>query len=193
MVRAFWVALIAAGLGIAQTVAIVGGTVIDGNGGTPVADGVVVIQGTRIAAVGPRASVKVPDGAQTIDAKGRYVVPGFIDTNVHLSLYGGMKERYESLVRYQSRQNEIVLEAAQIQLKHGVTTVRDSYGLLIPLTQVRDRIARGEAVGARILAAGNIVGWGASIWTWGPTSSSTAARAISRRPRTSDFRRRRRR
>jgi imidazolonepropionase-like amidohydrolase len=160
MVRAFSVALIAAGLAMAQAVAIVGGTVIDGNGGAPVVDGVVVIQGARIAAVGPRASVKVPDGARTIDAKGRYVVPGFIDTNVHLSLYGGAKERYESLVRYQPRQNEIVLEAAQIQLKHGVTTVRDSYGLLIPLTQVRDKIARGEAVGARILAAGNIVGWG---------------------------------
>lgn len=71
-----------------------------------------------------------------------------------------MKERYESLVRYQPRQNEIVLEAAQLQLRYGVTTVRDSYGLLIPLTAVRDAIARGEAIGARIQAAGNIVGWG---------------------------------
>jgi imidazolonepropionase-like amidohydrolase len=53
-----------------------------------------------------------------------------------------------------------VLEAAQIDLKHGITTVRDSYGMLVPLTQVRDRIQRGEAVGARIQAAGNIVGWG---------------------------------
>src|SRR5207253_10068330 len=77
-----------------------------------------------------------------------------------LSLYGGTKDRYESLVRYHSRQNEIVLEAAQLQLKYGVTTVRDSYGMLVPLMQTRETIARGEAVGARILAAGNIVGWG---------------------------------
>ena len=144
----------------AAVVAIVGGTVIDGNGGPPLADAVVVINGSRISTVGPRASVQIPAGATIIDAKGRYVLPGFIDTNVHLSLYGGVKDRYESLVRYNSRQNEIVLEAAQLQLKHGVTTVRDSYGMLVPLTQTRDAIARGEAIGARILAAGNIVGWG---------------------------------
>jgi imidazolonepropionase-like amidohydrolase len=140
--------------------AITGATLIDGNGGPPVADSALVITGSRITAAGPRASVKIPAGAKIVDAAGRYIVPGFIDTNVHLSLYGGKQDRYESLVRYQPRQNEIVLEAAQIQLKHGVTTVRDSYGMLIPLTQVRDQIARGEAIGARIQAAGNIVGWG---------------------------------
>lgn len=144
----------------AGVTAIVGGTVIDGNGGPPLADAVILVTGSRITAVGPRAEVRIPASATVIDAKGRYVIPGLIDTNVHLSLYGGMRDRYESLVRYQPRQNEIVLEAAQLQLKHGVTTVRDSYGMLIPLTQVRDAIARGEAVGARILAAGNIVGWG---------------------------------
>ena len=144
----------------AQTIAITGATVIDGNGGPPKPDSVIVIEGSRIQAIGRRASVQVPAGAQFIDATGRWVVPGFIDTNVHLSLYGGMKDRYESLVRYNPRQEDIVLEAAQVQLKHGVTTVRDSYGMLIPLTRVRDRIARGEKVGARIQAAGNIVGWG---------------------------------
>ncbi len=144
----------------AASQAIVGGTVIDGNGGSPLADASVVIAGGRITAIGPRSSVRIPQGAAIIDAAGKYVVPGFIDTNVHLSLYGGVKERYETLVRYHARQNEIVLEAAQIDLKHGITTVRDSYGMLIPLTRVRDAIARGEAVGSRILAAGNIVGWG---------------------------------
>ncbi len=146
---------------VAQSItAITGATVIDGNGGAPVRDAVIVVTQGRITAIGPRASVPVPAAASIIEANGRYVVPGFIDTNVHLSLYGGMRERYESLVRYQSRQDDIVLEAAQIDLKFGVTTVRDSYGMLIPLTQVRDRIARGEAIGARIQAAGNIVGWG---------------------------------
>jgi imidazolonepropionase-like amidohydrolase/cyclophilin family peptidyl-prolyl cis-trans isomerase len=154
------VCLLAPVLACSQTIAIDGATIIDGNGEAPVRDGIVVISGSRITAVGPRASVRVPPGATVIDAKGRYVVPGFIDTNVHLSLYGGAKERYESLVRYQPRQNEIVLEAAQLDLRHGVTTVRDSYGMLVPLTQMRDSIAKGDAVGARIQAAGNIVGWG---------------------------------
>ncbi len=145
----------------AQTIAITGATVIDGNGGPPRPDSVVVIQGSRIQAIGLRADIRVPAGAQVIDAAGRWVVPGFIDTNVHLSLYGGMKDRYESLVRYNSRQEDIVLEAAQIQLKHGVTTVRDSYGMLIPLTRVRDRIARGEKTGGGAFRPqANIVGWG---------------------------------
>ncbi len=152
--------LLCSAIAFGQTIAITGATLIDGNGGPPQTDAVIVIAGSRIQAVGARASVKVPDNARVIDAARRWIVPGFIDTNVHLSLYGGMKDRYESLARYHPRQEEIVLEAAQLQLKHGVTTVRDSYGLLAPLTRVRDRIARGEKTGARILAAGNIVGWG---------------------------------
>jgi imidazolonepropionase-like amidohydrolase len=144
----------------AQTTAIVGATLIDGNGGAAVPNGVILIDGGRISAIGPRGSVSVPQGASVIDAAGRYVVPGFFDTNVHLSLYGGMRDRYETIAKYYSRENEIVLEAAQIYLTYGVTTVRDSYGFLTPLTQVRDQIARGEKTGARILAAGNIVGWG---------------------------------
>lgn len=142
--------------GQAGVTAITGGTVIDGNGGTPISDAVVLVKASRIAAVGPRASIPIPDGATILDAKGRYVVPGFIDTNAHLSVYGG----HETLVRYYARERDIVIEAAQLELKHGVTTVRDSYGMLIPATEARDMIAHGDAIGARILAAGNIVGWG---------------------------------
>src|SRR6185312_1970301 len=97
--------------------AIVGATLVDGRGGPPVADAVVVLSGSRIVSAGPRRSVAVPAGATEIDARGRWLVPGFIDTNVHLSLYGGQNDRYESLVRYQPRQDEIVLEAAQIDLR----------------------------------------------------------------------------
>ena len=139
--------------------AIVGATVIDGNGGPPLDNAVVVVSGGRITAVGPRASTPVPAGTQTVDATGQFLVPGFVDTNVHLSLYGGMNDRYETLVRYHDRQQDIVLEAAQTDLSYGVTTVRDSYGMLRPLVAVRDRIVAGGAVGPRILAAGNIVGW----------------------------------
>ena len=140
--------------------AITGGTLIDGTGRDPVRNAVVIVEDGLIKAVGPAASVTVPAGATIVDATGRFIVPGFFDTNVHLSLYGGVNDRYETLVRYNARQADIVLEAAQIQLSHGITTVRDSYGVLPALVKVREKIGRGEAVGARILAAGNIVGWG---------------------------------
>jgi imidazolonepropionase-like amidohydrolase len=141
------------------TTAIVGGTVIDGTGGPPIADAVVLLSGARITSIGLRRAVTIPADAIEIDARGRWILPGLIDTNVHLSLYGGQNDRYESLVRYQPRQAEIVLEAAQIDLSYGITTVRDSYGALVPLTEVRDGINRGDRIGARILAAGNILGW----------------------------------
>jgi imidazolonepropionase-like amidohydrolase len=137
-------------------IAIVGATVIDGNGGVPLADATVVVVGDRIAAVGPRATTRVPAGAREIDGRGRFLTPGFIDTNVHVSLYSGL----ESLVRYQDRFTDLVIEHAQLHLKHGITTIRDSYGMLGPLVEARDRITRGGAVGPRLLVAGNIVGWG---------------------------------
>ena len=169
MRHATQIALASAGLALALAhpsaqppaarTAIIGGTLIDGNGGAPIPDAVIIVDGARITAAGRRSAVTIPAGAQQVDARGRWIVPGMIDTNVHLSLYGGQNDRYESMVRYQSRFDDIVLEAAQIDLSYGITTVRDSYGALVPLTKVRDRIARGDEAGARILAAGNILGW----------------------------------
>jgi len=136
--------------------AIVGATVIDGNGGPPLRDAVVLITGHRITAVGSKADVKIPKGAKVITATGQFLVPGFIDTNVHMSLYA----RLESLARYEDRFTDIAVEGAQLQLKFGVTTVRDSYGMLKPLLEARERINRGDVPGSRLFVAGNIVGWG---------------------------------
>lgn len=137
-------------------IAIVGATIIDGNGGPAVPNATIIVRGKRIAAIGPSASVKVPKGARVIDAAGKYVTPGFIDTNVHLSLYNNG----ESMVRYEDRFLDLVIEAAQTELKYGITTVRDSYGALLPLVAIRDSITHGKVIGPRMLVAGNIVGWG---------------------------------
>jgi imidazolonepropionase-like amidohydrolase len=136
--------------------AIVGATVIDGNGGPAMPDATILIRGKRIVAVGPRSAVPIPRGARRIDADGKFVTPGFIDTNVHLSLLGGD----ESLLRYWDRETDVMIEAAQKWLKRGVTTLNDSWGLLPQLSQVRDAINRGDLVGPRLLIAGNILGWG---------------------------------
>ena len=139
-----------------NTIAIVGATIIDGNGGPPLVNGTIVLTGNRISTVGPAGTVDVPNGAQVIDGTGKFVTPGFIDSNVHLSLYGAG----ETIIRYEPRNADLALESAQLELKHGFTTVRDSYGSLLPLIEVRDAIKRGEVVGPRMLVAGNIVGWG---------------------------------
>lgn len=157
---------IATAQAVPAVTAVVGATLIDGTGGAPLPDAVVVITGKRITAVGPRASVPVPGGARIIDGTGKWLVPGFIDTNVHMSLYSQL----ESMVRYEPQFTDIAVEGTQLELKYGFTSVRDSYGMLQPLREARDRINRGEVPGARLMFAGNIVGWGGP-WSYTFTGS----------------------
>ncbi len=139
----------------AQTLAVTGGTVIDGTGAAPVSNGVVIMTDGRITAVGAAGDVDVPAGATMIDAGGKYVIPGLIDGNLHLFLNGDL----ETLIKHEKRLHEIVLEAAQITLKTGQTTVFDTWGPRAALAQARDMINAGEAPGSRIYLAGNIIGF----------------------------------
>ena len=79
--------------GPASTIAVTGGTMIDGTGAGPVADAVVVIGGERILAAGPRGAVEVPPGATVLDARGKWIIPGLIDAHVHYSQSGGIYTR----------------------------------------------------------------------------------------------------
>jgi len=168
--NAAWRALLAAAIGClwltsqsqanAQDeadIAIIGADIIDGAGADIQRNMTVLVRDERIVSIekaGPAGEAET-----VIDARGKYLLPGFIDSNVHATVYGNANRR-ETVVRYGHRNEELALESAQRHLKHGVTTMRDSYGVLPALTAVRDRIESGEAVGARILVAGNIVGWG---------------------------------
>ena len=70
----------------ADPIAIVGATIIDGNGGEPIRNGVIVIDNDRIAAVGD-ASTAIPKNTKTLQADGKYIIPGLMYANVHL-VYG---------------------------------------------------------------------------------------------------------
>ncbi len=139
--------------------AITGATIIDGNGGSPIQDGVILIKDGVIREVGSRKAVDIPHGANLMDARGKYIVPGFIDTNVHLDfspelfpllVYGGS---YDTYLAYSP-----ALEGAQMALKYGVTTILDTFGPLLTLTKLRDKINAGDVIGPRLLVAGNIIG-----------------------------------
>ena len=60
-----------------------GGTLIDGRGGPPLGDAVVVVRGDRIWAVGRRGQVPIPEGANVIETTGRTILPGLIDMHLH--------------------------------------------------------------------------------------------------------------
>ncbi len=138
-----------------QSLAVTGATVIDPLADAPLGNGVVVMVDGRIAAVGPAGAVDVPAGMPVIDAGGKYVIPGLMDANLHLYLNLDL----ETLIKYEGRYHEIVLEAAQLTLKTGQTTVFDTWGPLASLTKARDMISAGEAPGSRIYFAGNIIGF----------------------------------
>jgi hypothetical protein len=71
------------------SLAIAGGTLIDGNGGTPVADSVVLIDGNTIAAVGRRGEIAIPASARVVNASGKFVVPGLWESQTAYSWYFG--------------------------------------------------------------------------------------------------------
>jgi imidazolonepropionase-like amidohydrolase len=81
-----------AGQGQQPVLVIEGGTLIDGNGGSPVNDSVILVQGNRITGVSRRGQVSYPAAAQVIDAKGKYILPGFWEAETVYGWFGGESE-----------------------------------------------------------------------------------------------------
>src|SRR5512143_4237483 len=112
-----------------MTRVLTGATLIDGTGAAPVPDAVVVIDGDRIAAAGPRPALAWPPDAEIIDARGRTVIPGLIDAHDHLASHGyGLATRFgldEPMSTAHMRTARVLAET----LAMGYTTVRDAGGL----------------------------------------------------------------
>ncbi len=141
---------------VADTLAIVGGTIIDGTGSPPLRNGTLIAVDGLIKTVGDMETTTVPDNAKKVDARGKYVIPGLMDANVHLGLSHNLN--VETLIRFEDRFDEIVLEAAQVAIKGGLTTVFDTWGPLAATMKGRDVINTGKAPGSRIFMAGNVIG-----------------------------------
>ena len=77
----------------ATSTAFTGATIVNSSGAPPIAAGVVVVTGERIAAVGPRDKVAIPAGATLVDLKGKWIIPGLIDAHVHFFQSGGLYTR----------------------------------------------------------------------------------------------------
>ena len=69
------------------------GRLFDGTGAPLIEDGVIVIEGNRIVAVGSAAEVEIPPGAETIDAAGGLIMPGVIDNHVHVTGPLGLQQQ----------------------------------------------------------------------------------------------------
>ena len=77
--------------------ALVGATLVDGTGGPPLADAVVLIRDGRIDCVGARKACPIPEDVDTLDLKGQWITPGIIDAHVHFSQTGWADGRPDAL------------------------------------------------------------------------------------------------
>ena len=140
-----------------RTVAIVGASVVDLNGGAAKADVVVLIEGDRIASIGPAASTRIPQGAEVIRAAGKWIAPGLMNMHTHYGLVlpgrAGAELANESEAALALR----MAANARMSLMSGVTATRSTGEPKGADFALRRAIDRGEAVGPRIFTAGQAV------------------------------------
>ena len=117
-----------------------GATLIDGVAERPIEGRSIWIEKGRIKAIGGRDELGMPPSVEVIDARGKYVIPGLMDANVHL--FGAMT--MERLARHMDHYEDVITESAQVALKNGLTTVFDTWGPRRFLMNVRDRINAGQ-------------------------------------------------
>ncbi|MBX7493860.1 amidohydrolase family protein [Qipengyuania sp. 1NDW9] len=128
------------------TVAITGARIhtMAGEGAGTIENGVIVIEGDRIAAIGPASSVQVPSGAVTVDAGGRTIIPGLVDAHAHGAQGTG------DLI---PQQNWSLVQG----LAMGVTTIHDPSSSASMIFAASERQQAGSLLAPRIFSTGEII------------------------------------
>lgn len=178
--------LLAASAAGQNRLALVGGMLLDGYDVPPLHHAAVLIEGDRIIAVGRAAAMEIPPDATVVDTRGRVMMPGMMDLHAHLAVLGhGEYGRWFSWIDEDGVDIEDVMEISAKQLLlAGVTTAVDLGAPLEASLAVRDRIARGEVPGARLLMAGPWITRRVSFWPEnyqiGISSPEEASAAVER-------------
>ena len=137
--------------------ALVGGTLIDGYGSTPIRNSVIIIEGERIKAVGQVGTLAIPPGAEVISTEGMSVLPGLWDMHVHLMINGHSDYGHWDKT-YPPQMEAVIMPASARQLlMAGVTSARDLGGPLKASIAVRDRIRKGEIPGPTLYVSGPFI------------------------------------
>ncbi len=134
--------------------ALVGGTLIDGFGGEPIENSVIIIEGERIKAIGQVGSLAIPADAEVISTEGMSVLPGLWDMHVHLMINGHSNyEHWDST--YINVFRSIIMPSSAKQLLYaGVTSARDLGAPLEASIAVRDSINKGMIEGPTMYMSG---------------------------------------
>jgi imidazolonepropionase-like amidohydrolase len=140
-----------------RIVAIKAGRFIDVVDERVLTDQVVLIEGDRIAKVGPARSVGVPDDARVIDLSGYTVMPGFVDTHTHVTGDPTISY-YDSYNISAPREAVLGVMNARRTLLAGFTTIRNVGASGFSDVALREGIERGDVMGPRIFASGPAIG-----------------------------------
>jgi imidazolonepropionase-like amidohydrolase len=119
-----------------DTLVLTGATVIDGTGRAPMPNATVVVAGGTIAAVFPAGTRPMPPGARVVHLGGRYIVPGLIDSHVHVTYPFTTAPRQDSILK--------------LLFQGGVTAVRDLAGDAVALRELARAAAEPGAPWPRI-------------------------------------------
>src|SRR5262245_57091164 len=140
-----------------------GATVITGTGSPIIRNAAIVIENGRISAIGPRNEVRVPNNAQVIDARGKWIIPGLIDAHAHFSQSGGIYMRPDIIDLRSRRQYAKEMEwitqrlpyTLQRYLASGITGVVDPGGPMWNF-DVRESAALSKRA-PRVVVAGPLI------------------------------------
>lgn len=175
----FW-----ASLGAQQMKALVGGTLIDGFGGTPIRNSIILVEGERIKAVGQIGSLEIPAGAEIISTEGMSVLPGLWDMHVHLMLNGHSDYTHWDSTYIKVFESVIMPSSAHQLLMAGVTSARDLGAPLEASINVRERINRGEIPGPTIYVSGPFIQKapypGTEAFRWGVNGAADAKAKVKK-------------
>ncbi|MUP44321.1 amidohydrolase [Gramella sp. BOM4] len=146
---------------IPQGVALIkGGRIISMKGDEIIENGDILIRNNRIAAVGQSGSLQVPNNAKVIDAGGKTIVPGFVDTHAHM------------WPSWEIQKNQSWMYGAN--LAYGVTTTRDPQTSTTDVLTYSDMVDAGMIPGPRIYSTGPGVGY----WAYNLKDKEHAKRVL---------------
>ena len=154
-----------------QVKALVGGTLIDGYGGTPIRNSVILIDGQKIRAIGQVGTLAVPEGAEVISTEGMSVLPGLWDMHVHLDINGHADYDHWDKTYPPQYETVIMPSSAKQLLMAGVTSARDLGAPLRESIAVREAIKSGKIPGPNLYVSGPFIQHepypGTEFFRWG--------------------------
>jgi imidazolonepropionase-like amidohydrolase len=150
--------------GAAGVTAIVGARLVDGTGGPAVDNSAILVSGDRITAAGPRAQVRIPEGATVVGAAGKTVIPGLIDVHCHLN-----------------QPADVMRRLLPVALNWGVTTIRMVGNDKPEIMHVYAEAREGKFPSPRVYSAGqgfNLTGPYPGAPTLKPTTAEEARAGV---------------